>query len=124
MQPAVELIDTVEELQAALKDPEAFLQRLVNEAIGPAAIKLAIARLKHVIEPVLPKPLTIADVLPAIELIDSIEELRAAVEAPDEFLEKLMKEAVGPAAIKVAIAAQARAGAEATGTTDMADTWR
>ena len=41
----------------------------------------ALARLKPVLEPKLPKPLTWADVEPAIEMIDSVEELRAAVEA-------------------------------------------
>ena len=54
------------------------------------------------LEPKLPEPLTWP--IPGVELIDSIEELRAAVEAPYALLEKLMKEAAGPAAIKLAIA--------------------
>ena len=75
VQPAIELIDSIEELQAAIKAPEAFLKALIEQTIGPVAIRIAVKRLKPVVEPKLPVPLTWADVQPAIELIDSIEEL-------------------------------------------------
>ena len=103
VQPVLELIDSEEELTAAIADPAAFMRRLLNEAAGPAAFKLVITRLRPMLEPRLPKPLTWDEVQPCIELIDSIEELRAAITDPATFMQTLMHEAVYPAAFKLAI---------------------
>eukprot|EP01048_Picozoa_sp_COSAG05_P014158 COSAG05_NODE_1577_length_4502_cov_3.764706_4_plen_358_part_01 len=73
--PALELIDTVEELEEAVRDPEALLKRLM-EAGGAAGKKLALAKLRPKLEPKLEvHGLTYDDVLPALELIDTVEEL-------------------------------------------------
>ena len=50
--PALELIDTLEEVQAAIADPEAFLTNLAS-ASAPVAIRLAIAKLKPTLQPLL-----------------------------------------------------------------------
>ena len=69
-----------------------------------AAIKLAVARLRPMLEAKLPKPLAWQDVEPALCLIDTVQELRDAAEDPEAFLTRLMEEAVGPAAFKLAVA--------------------
>ena len=49
VQPALELIDSAEELREALEQPEAFLRRLAPElasAMGPAAKRFLLAKLK------------------------------------------------------------------------------
>ncbi len=77
MAPALEMVDTVEELTAAINDPEAFLKKLA-EASGPAAKKLLIAQLHPKLTPLLEQHgLEWEDVVPAIETIDSVEELEA-----------------------------------------------
>ena len=43
--PALELIDTVEEIEAAASDPAAFLSKLTSTA-GPVALKLAVKKLQ------------------------------------------------------------------------------
>ena len=47
-------VDSVEEIQAALQDPMGFLERLAK-SMGPAAKKLALARLRPKLEPALKK---------------------------------------------------------------------
>jgi hypothetical protein len=77
----------------------AFLERIA-QASGPAAKKLAIMHLKPKLEPYLRKTggLEWADVLPALEEVDSIDELQEAVADPAGFLERLAS--VGGAAAK------------------------
>ncbi len=110
--PLLEAVDTIEELQAAINDPEAFMSRLL-QAGTPLARKLAmqaakraiIARLRPALEPHLAKQhLAWADVLPALEAIDTLEELEAAISEPETFLSQLMATVVGPAARKMVIA--------------------
>ena len=105
VRPALEMIDTLEELKAAATDPEAFLNRLLDNAIGPVAIKLALAMARPPIEEVLrPLRVTWADVQPAVELVDSVQELKLAAKSPGVFVERLLDDAIGPAAIRMAIA--------------------
>jgi hypothetical protein len=100
--PVLEAIDSIEELRAALEYPEGLLER-VSRASGPAAKKLAIVHLKPRLDPYLQaQGLEWADVVPVLEAIDSIEELRAAVEYPEGLLERVSR-ASGPAAKKLAI---------------------
>ena len=67
-------------------------------------IQLAAAKLRPTLQPKTDAlGLLWADVLPALRLVDSIDELTAATEDPEAFLEKLMHE-VGPAAKQMALA--------------------
>jgi hypothetical protein len=94
--PVLETIDSVAELKDAVAEPEAFLERLA-EASGPAAKKLVIMHLKPKLEPYLRKTgLEWADVVPVLETIDSVAELKDAVAEPEAFLERLAQ-ASGPA---------------------------
>ena len=100
VEPDLSLVDTVEELQDAIKEPEAFLQRMLVEASGPAAIRLARSRLKPILEPRLRPPLVWTDVECALQLIGSIDELRAAVEEPDALLERVSSAATTHATLR------------------------
>lgn len=87
--PALDLIDTVEELEAAVMDVETFLYNLAC-SLGPAAKRMAIAKLRPRLEVPLAKMLlTWDDIVPVLNEIDSIEELQAALEAPEVLLTKL-----------------------------------
>ena len=86
MLPALELVDTLEELRAAAEDVEGFLLELSKAASG-AAIRMAIARLRPQLEMLVAKlHLTWEDVLPVLVHIDSIEELQAAFDDAEGFL--------------------------------------
>ena len=101
--PALELVTSVEQLANALEHPSDFLEQLAA-SMGPAAKKLALAMLKPKVEPLANKMgLEWRDVLPALELVDSVEELHAAVAEPEAFLLRL-GEAMGPAAKRLLIA--------------------
>ena len=68
------------------------------------AIKLLVARLKPKLGPLLKQQqLDWSDVLPALELIDSRQELQAAMDEPEAFLTRLA-DAATPAAIKLLVA--------------------
>merc|ERR1719409_2629985 len=85
------MVDSVEELQEALADPPGFLEKLATELGPEVAKKIVIAQLKPVLEPHLKKRgLTFEDVRPAIEMVDSVEELQAGLADPAGFLEKLL----------------------------------
>jgi hypothetical protein len=87
--PALDLIDSVEELEAAISDPDAFLDTLASIG-GRVAVRLLIAKMRPKIEPVIKKKgLTWEDVLPALDLIDSVAKLEAAISDPDAFLDTL-----------------------------------
>merc|ERR1719409_1501404 len=87
--PALELVDSVEELMAAAEDPMGLLEQMAK-SLGPAGAKLALAKLRPKMEPILTKQgLTWEDVLPALESVDSAEELVAAAEDPMRFLEQM-----------------------------------
>jgi len=69
------------------------------------ARKLAVAKLRRVLEPKLESNgLEWDDVLPILEAIDTIDELREAMDNPEAFLEKMLSETVGPVARKVTLA--------------------
>merc|ERR1711865_1018933 len=86
VQPILETIDSVDELKAAVADPGAFLSRL-SDLGGPAAVRLLIAMLKKPMVPVLAeRGLDWRDVLPALQLVDSMDELKAAAADPAAFL--------------------------------------
>merc|ERR1719331_2701302 len=102
VRPALEQVDTIEELQDAHENPSEFLEK-VARSTGPAAKKYAMMKLRPKLKPHLEKQgLTFEDVRPALEQVDTIEELQAAVENPSEFLENLAR-STGPAAKKYAM---------------------
>ena len=97
VQPALELIGTVEELQAAVSDPEAFI-KVVLAASGPAAKKLLMAKLRPVLEPILERSgLRWRDVIPVIDAVDTMEQLEQAIDTPQVFFETVVASASGPA---------------------------
>merc|ERR1719214_370317 len=82
VRPALEQVDTIEELQAAVANPSEFLENLARST-GPAAKKYAMMKLRPKLKPHLEKQgLTFEDVRPALEQVDTIAELQAAVENP------------------------------------------
>merc|ERR1719191_2414891 len=102
--PAITLISSIDELQAALEDPEAFVRDLLLAAAGPVAKKVAAAKLRPKLEPKLAKhELEWADVMPALELMDTVEELEAAIDDPEAFCRQLLS-AVGPVGKRIALA--------------------
>merc|ERR1719271_1492087 len=95
-------VDTIEELQGAHANPSEFLESLATST-GPAAKKLAMVKLRPVLEPhLLKQGLTFPDVVPALEQVDTLEELQGALANPSEFLESLAT-SMGPAAKKLAM---------------------
>merc|ERR1719316_2556412 len=67
--PALELVDSAEELEAAIADPEGFFKSLAD-SMGPAAKKWLIAKVRPKLEPHLEKQgLEWCDVVPALEMM-------------------------------------------------------
>merc|ERR1719487_626448 len=88
--PLLEMVDSVDELRQAAANPEAFLNELASKG-GPVAKKMALAMLKPLAEPWLKKHgLTWEDILPVLEMVDSVDELRQAAANPEAFLGKLV----------------------------------
>lgn len=103
--PALEMIDTLDELEEACDDPKAFLAKLASESVGPIAKKMALARVRPKLEPKLKeRKLEWADVLPVLEAVDSVKTIIEAMEDPDTFITKLLTDAGGTVAKKMAIA--------------------
>ena len=101
--PALELVGTVDDLVAAMNDPNALLTRLLHHT-GAVGKKMVLAQLRPILEPhTIAQGLAWKDVLPAIELMGDVQELKAAVDEPGAFLQKLLK-IDGIVGIKVAIA--------------------
>jgi hypothetical protein len=89
--PVLEEVDSIDELKEAVADPSGFLERLLN-AGGSAAKKLAIMHLKPKLVPHLAKQgLEWADVVPVLEEVDSIDELKEAICDPMAFLDRISK---------------------------------
>ena len=42
-----DLVDSVEEIESAMDDPGSFFDHLLEQAVGPAAIKLAVRMGRH-----------------------------------------------------------------------------
>jgi hypothetical protein len=91
----IELVDSVEELRAAVDDPEAFLAQLVD-AGGPAAIRFLLGQLRPRLEPLLHGRGLAWEDMP-FDMIDEIDEIKAAAEDLDAFMKRLA-EAGGPVA--------------------------
>lgn len=103
VKPAFALIDTIEELQEALDNPEAFLTKLAS-ASGPAAKRFLVAKLRPKFEPMLKeRGMLWDDVLLALEAVDSFEELQQALEDPAALVDMLAA-SLGPAATRFLIA--------------------
>jgi hypothetical protein len=114
VKPALEAAVTLEELEAAISDPEAFLQTLLTGTAGPAAKKMAIARLRRSLEPKLKqRGLEWDDVLPSLQRMTNIEELVAARDDPHSFVEKLAL-STKPAVKKAALERERAAKKQAT----------
>ena len=97
MLPAIDMMSSIDELQAALDDPEAFFASLLSAA-GPAGKKVALAKLRPLLEPVLAKrDLTWGDALTAIEAMADMDSLQQAMDAPEAFVRELLA-TVGPVA--------------------------
>jgi hypothetical protein len=74
--PVLEAVESIAELTDGVGDLEGLLEKLA-EPSGPAAKKLAIMQLKKVLLPGLQKQgLEWADVVPVLETIESVEELK------------------------------------------------
>lgn len=102
VQPAIDTIRDVNLLNSAISDPGAFLE-IMAEANEPLNQKLAIARLKPELEPLVVKDaLAWSDVEPALCSIDNIEILTAARTDPTEFFSAL-KERHEPLAKQIAV---------------------
>ena len=87
--PVLQSVDSLAALEQALDDPMAFIEQLLK-ANGPAASRLVVAGLRYKLEPTLTaQGLMWADVSPALEAIDTLDELRAVAEDPTTFLEQL-----------------------------------
>ena len=87
--PALQLVDSLQELQAAVADPGAFLQNL-QAAAGAAGKALLIAKLRPVLTPLLARRQQIwEDVAMAMEMIGSVEDLQKALTEPEAFLDEL-----------------------------------
>ena len=93
LEPALRQMDSLEELLNAVQDPEAFVAELANGAkvsMRAAAHRFAIARLRPVLEPrVLQLDVSWEHIVPALEKITSIEQLRDAIVDPPAFLKTL-----------------------------------
>jgi hypothetical protein len=100
--PVLEAVDSIDELQTAATDPAALLQQIAAASV-PAAKKLAIVHLKPKLTPYLCESgLEWADMLPVLEAVDSIAELKQAVLQPEQVLFNFAT-AGGPIAQKLAI---------------------
>ena len=101
--PTLELVEQLNELEAALEDPEAHLRKLLESA-GPVALRFAVAKLRPRLKPLLiPHGLGWKDTLPALGLVEQLNELEAALEDPEAFLRKLL-ESAGPVTLRFAVA--------------------
>ena len=90
--PMLDAVDSQDELQQALKDPEFFLKKLLARADGQVARKLIYSRLRPQAEPLLQRQgLTWVDVQPALDLVDSLAELEEALSKPEAFFKNLLK---------------------------------
>ena len=96
VQAMLESVDSQDELQQALKDPENFLKNLLAGAGGEVARKLFLSKLKPLVEPMLSQQgLLWSDVQPMFASVDSQEELQQALSDPETFLKNLLAGAGG-----------------------------
>jgi hypothetical protein len=107
--PLFETVDSLDEIRAAVEDLDAFMKKLAD-AGGPAARKLILAKLRPRLEPPLAArglqwedALCVLEAPQALELVDTMEELRAAVEDPGGLLRRLA-DVGGPVARRLLLA--------------------
>jgi hypothetical protein len=102
--PVLSLVDTVEELQVAVENPQQFVDDLLT-VTSTASKAFAIAKLRPVLE-VAVKESTGLDwdrFSPVLELIESLDDLSVAITNPELLLETLLS-AASPYALQVALA--------------------
>ena len=101
----VEPVDSQDELQEALMDAEFFLKKLLAEACDQVARKLFLFELKPHLEPLLQQQgLAWIDVQPALELVDSLAELKKAISDPQACFFRSLSTVGGPAVRRMLIA--------------------
>ena len=90
--PVLDEIDSVDELVDAVSDPEAFFARLATD-MGPAVSKkMAIAKLSPMLLPLLEtQGLSLQEVRPILDKIDSLQDLTNAMDNLDGFVTKLVE---------------------------------
>ena len=91
VQPILALL-TLESLKLAHADPAKFLDELLHRVCGSQiAIKVATAQLRPHLTPVLAElGLRFEEIQPALELLGSCEQVRAAVRDPRGFLKRFV----------------------------------
>ena len=93
--------------KSVVEDGEHSQELLLEHSAGDAALRYVLKRLKPKIIQALKrlKPpyhgLTWNDVEPALLMVDSVSELKAAMSDPEGFLVQLLAEAVGPVAVRL-----------------------
>ena len=92
--PVIGMVSTIEDVQSALDDPEAFAKKLLATVVGPAAKKLLIGQLRPRLEPTLMKlqGISWAQALPALERIDDLMVLDAGLRDPAALVGQLAAE--------------------------------
>ena len=91
--PALEMIDSVEELEDAVRNPQQFMVRLFARALAPMLLRAAVRKARPILEPRLQR-LGVRweeDAVPMLEAIDSVEELQEAINDPRGFLNEARK---------------------------------
>eukprot|EP01050_Picozoa_sp_SAG11_P017439 SAG11_NODE_2518_length_3265_cov_1.241314_2_plen_602_part_00 len=118
--PTLELVDSVEAITEILEHPEEFFQQLTS-AVGPVAIRRAVANLRPKIEPWLHKQaLRWEEVLPALNEIGTMEKLQDAMKDPEGFLEVVLSSSsLSAAESSVEPSAAAAAAAVARSSSDL-----
>lgn len=90
---ALEHVDELHELHEAIEEPEDFFRKMLEEVIGPAAVRILVARLRPVLEPMLRKEVgvlwtDVSEVLLAAEEAS----LRGILINPKAFIDKLRED--------------------------------
>ena len=95
--PLLQQIASLDALREALVDPDAFVRRLVASG-GPAARAFLLHQLRPRLEPLLERRGVVwEDALAVLALVDTLDELRGALEDPEAFVKRLAS-AGGPTA--------------------------
>ena len=87
------LLADIEQKRANVETAKAFLEDLLK-AERPGALRMVIASLRPRFEPKLVAQRW-ENVVPALEAIDTLDEIRAAVEDPQDFLRRIAGASIG-----------------------------
>eukprot|EP00966_Prymnesium_polylepis_P160442 3709341-Prymnesium_polylepis.2 len=102
VEPALDLVDSLDDLRHAIDFPEKFLDDLAAESVA-AGMKLTVVKLKPRLGRWMARyDLKWGDVEPVLELVDSFDDLRRAVEDPEGFIEHLAA-GTGKASVKLVV---------------------